>query len=102
MGVNPSCPVKLPVAVPSLVFNLLTVSATPPPSPIKSGEAAESLLGCATGNDSSSPAKRPREGGGGRFNSCSFPGVAVYAVASALNDLRHNILHCDGSVGRFV
>ena len=85
---------KLPAAVPSLVFNLLTVSATATPP----GAAAESLLGCATGNHSS--ASSP--GKGGRFASCSFPGAAVYAVASGLNDLRHDILHCDGSVGRFV
>ena len=88
---------KLPAAVPSLVFNLLTVSATATPP----GAAAESLLGCiAAGNDSSSSS--PGKRSSGRFASCSFPGAAVYAVASGLNDLRHDILHCDGSVGRFV
>ena len=85
---------KLPVAVPSLVINLLAVSfpATP-----KSAAAAESLLGCAERNSSALSRKSQEEG---EFSRCSFPGGAVYALASELADLRNDIQDCDGSIGR--
>ena len=80
--------------MPSLVINLLAVSF---PTTPKSAAAAESILGCAARNDSAPSRKRQKDGGIPR---CSFPGAAVYAVANELSDLRNDIQHCDGSIGR--
>ena len=87
--------IQLPVAVPSLVMNLLAVSF---PTTSKSVAAAESILGCTMRNNSA-PSGTPRQKEGG-FAKCSFPGSAVYAVASELNVLRDDIQKCDGSIGR--
>lgn len=94
---------QLPVAVPSLVINLLAVSF--PTTMTPKSAAAESILGCTMRNNSapSTSRKRPRfaqkekEGG---FSRCSFPGAAVYAVANELSDLRNDIQRCDGTIGR--
>ena len=76
-------------------MNLLAVSF---PTTPKSLTAVEPLLGCTVRNNSiPSATTRQREGG---FAKCSFPGSAVYAVASELNDLRADIQQCDGSIGR--
>ena len=81
--------------MPSLVINLLAVSF---PTTPKSAAAAESILGCAARNDSSAPSRKRQKDGG--LSRCSFPGAAVYAVANELSDLRNDIQHCDGSIGR--